>query len=177
MYQNHSNKNSFYMKESNKNKRMNYINIPNNIKLSEIHNKRKRNIIRILDHAQAIPDITNKNFYKKSQDNAINLKKKNNSFYIKESIPININNCNSKKEYNDNDYINYLTQNIGTNTYSTDFSFQKKLVTNISNTMLTSNSNKNIIINKKNNMNKGHKENIRILVKKRPLKESLIYEY
>ena len=116
MYKNHSNKNYFHIKESNSNKRMNFINIPTNIKFSEIHNNRKRNIIRIMDHTQAIQDITNNNFNQKSHENVINLKKKNNSFYINDGIPININNFNSKKEYNDNDYINYLTQNIGTNT-------------------------------------------------------------
>lgn len=178
IYQNHSNKNSFYLKESNSNKRMDFINIPNNIKFSEINNNRKRNIIRIMDNAHAIQDITNNNLHQKSQDNVITLKKKNNSFYINDFIPININNFNSKKEYNDNDYINNLTQNIGTNTYSGDFSFQKKLVTNQNyNPILTNNSNKNININKRNNMINDHKENIRILVKKRPLKESLIYDY
>jgi hypothetical protein len=178
MYQNNSNKNSFYMKESNSNKRMNYINIPNNIKYSEIHNNRKRNIIRIMDHSHAIKDITNNNFNQKSHDNVINLKKKNNSFYINDAIPIKINNFNSKKEYNDNDYINYLTQNIGTNTYTSDFSFQKNMVPNANrNPALIKSSNNIIDINKRNNMNNGHKDNNRILVKKRPLKEGLINDY
>jgi len=178
MYKNHSNKNYFHIKESNSNKRMNFINIPTNIKFSEIHNNRKRNIIRIMDHTQAIQDITNNNFNQKSHENVINLKKKNNSFYINDGIPININNFNSKKEYNDNDYINYLTQNIGTNTYSSDFSFQKNLTTNANcNPVLIKSSNNTIDINKRNNVNNGHKDNIRILVKKRPLKENLIYDY
>lgn len=178
MYKNHSNKNYFHIKESNSNKRMNFINIPTNIKFSEIHNNRKRNIIRIMDHTQAIQDITNNNFNQKSHENVINLKKKNNSFYNNDGIPININNFNSKKEYNDNDYINYLTQNIGTNTYSSDFSFQKNLTTNANcNPVLIKSSNNTIDINKRNNANNGHKNNIRILVKKRPLKENLIYDY
>lgn len=178
MYKNHSNKNYFHIKELNSNKRMNFINIPTNIKFSEIHNNRKRNIIRIMDHTQAIQDITNNNFNQKSHENVINLKKKNNSFYINDGIPININNFNSKKEYNDNDYINYLTQNIGTNTYSSDFSFQKNLTTNANcNPVLIKSSNNTIDINKRNNVNNGHKDNIRILVKKRPLKENLIYDY
>jgi len=185
MYQNHSNKNSFYIKESNSNKRMNQINIPNNIKFSEIHNSRKRNIIRIMDKTHALQDITKNNYCQKSQDNVITLKKKNNSLYINDNIPINFNNFNSKKDY-DNDYINNLTQNIGTSTYITDFSFQKKQITNSNtnyNPVLTkssnnnSNSNYNTNINTRNNKNNDHKENIRILVKKRPQKESSINDY
>jgi len=184
MYQNHSNKNSFYMKGSNSNKRMDYINIPSNIKLSEIHNNRKRNIIRIMDHTQDIQNITNNYFYKKSHENVINLKKKNNSFYINDAIPININYFNSKKENNDKDSIAYLTQNIGTNNYNNDFSFQNKLVTNKNtnsntncNPMIANCSNKIMNVNKTNHKNNDNKENIRILVKKRPLKENLNYDY
>ena len=169
IYKKYSNKNSFFKQESNINTGINYISEYSDKKnryMDNINNK-KKNIIRI-SNAQVIEDLCKNNLYQKNQEKNEIFKNRNNSFYINDIIPININNFDSKDYYYDNNYYN-LTPYCGINNYGNDFSFQKKIVNNLNNkSKYINNNNKD----KENSLINSNK----ILVKKRPLKESLNYE-
>ena len=162
--------NNFYEPKINSN-RMNYINNSTKMKIFENSN-RKKNIIRIMNNNQTEKqlDISGNNFYPMNLGRKRLLKRKNHSFFINNSIPIKINQYNAK-DYTETEYNNNLTQNSDNN-FNNGFSFHKKLSTNVNfKTTFSNNDNSTI-----SNDNKEKIINNRILVKKRPLKETKNYE-
>ena len=178
LVQNYENKNPYYMTDANNfyhpkiNNRFNYLNNLSKMRYIENNNKKKR-IIRIMNNSndnqtlQGSDSNSATNLYPQKIERNRPLKKKNNSFFINHAIPLSINQVN-RREYNDKEYNTGIIQTVGNTTYNNNFSFHKKLLTNINyKGVLTSNDN-----NINNNENKENISNNRILVKKRPLKES-----
>lgn len=166
--------NNFYEPNININ-RINYI--KNSSKLKFYENNKKKNIIRITNNNnnQAGKDLS----YNNTDNNCTNLnpsqieikrpfKRKNNSFFINESIPIKINQYNYKV-YNETENNTLTHTNSIINTLNNDFSFHKKVFTNINNNKTEFNNENNTIYNE----NRENIANNRILVKKRPLKENV----
>ena len=183
LIQKYDNKNPHYTTDTNniydqsKSNRLNYINNLNQIRNPE-NNKKKKNIIRIMNNNnnQIVQNldtsINNNNKNKPKIENKPPVKKKNNSFFINDTIPITINQFNQKeyndKEYNDKEYNNNILGTVSNKTYNNKHSLHKKFLTNIYyNGILTSNDN-----NINYNDNKENISNNRILVKKRPIKEN-----
>ena len=176
--QNYENKNPYYMTDANNfyhpkiNNKFNYLNNLSKMKYIENNNKKKR-IIRIMNNSndnQTPQDSDSNsaiNLYPQKIGRNKPLKKKNNSFFINNAIPLSIKQIN-RREYNDKEYNTRIIQTVGNTTYNNNFSFHKKLLTNINyKGVLTSNDN-----NINYNENKENISNNRILVKKRPLKEN-----
>jgi len=154
--------NNFYEPNINKN-RINNIN--DSKKLSFLENGGKhKNIIRLMNKDQTFEDSSNNCYPKKREQNGP-LKKKNNSFVIGDSNPMKINQLN-QKDYTETEYNNLTNENNNFN----NFSFHKKIFTNVNYKTTTNNTDNSIIYmdNKENINNLNNK----ILVKKRPLKES-----
>ena len=170
------NKMQFYTTETNnfyepkiKGNQFNYLNNSKDSKIYENNHNKKKNIIRIMNNNQAMKDldINDNNFYFIKNRKKFPIKKKNNSFFINDTIPIKINLIKGKDysetEYNDN----FSKINIHNN-YNNDFFFHKKTPTNINfKTTFQNNDYSTISIDNKEKINN------RILVKKRPLKESI----
>ena len=148
--------NHFY--EPNNNNRLNYINNSKKLNYFENNNKNKT-IIRIMNKDnKAFGELNNNNYYPKKTDANIPFIKKNNSLYINDSYTKKINHKETE------------CKNILSNENSDDnnFSFHKKILTNINYKTINSNYEDRI-------RDKDNKENIninKILVKKRPLKEN-----
>ena len=135
-----------------------------NYKINYINNSnKKKNIIKIMKNKE---DINESNDNIEENKNTKGHLKKNNSVFINEIIPYNINNFsinenNKKKHINSN-----LTEVFDNNNFNKDFSFKKNpFVGNINN------SYKKLNIIKNENLNKEELGLNKILIKKRPLKE------
>ncbi len=133
------------------------------------NNDRKKKLIRIMNNNNNMsPDSENSSIsyiYQQKLEKKVALKKKNNSFYINDSIPIKINQFNQN---NDQECNNDSMKTLPSNTYNNNFTFHKKTLSTLNyKGILTSNDN-NIICND----NKENISNNRILVKKRPVKDS-----
>jgi hypothetical protein len=105
--------------------------------------------------------------HKQKIEKKMALKKKNNSFYMNDSIPIKINQLNIN---NDQECNNDTIQTFPANTYNNNFTFHKKTLSSINykGTLTTNDNNNNNICDD----NKDNTLNNRIMVKKRPLKEN-----
>ena len=174
--QSNKNKLQFYKTEINNfyepvinNNRMNYLNNSKKLRFWDANIKNK-NIIRIRNNNHKLEDLNNNNYYLKTNEQKYPLKKKNNSFYISDSNIIKNNKPNSK-DYIETEYNNNLTKT--TNNANNNYSFNKKIIPNrnfyIKTTNSTNNDNSSINYENKENINIL---NNKILVKKRPLKES-----
>ena len=175
------NQNPFYITEVNNfyepnNNTINYINNSNRIRFLENfnnNNNKKKNIIRIMNNNQVIKDlnINNNNYYPERNGQKGPFKRKNNSFFIGDSIPLKINQYKAR-DYTETDYNHNSPTNINNN-LNNDFSFNKKRSQNFNckTPFSINNDNSNI-----SNDNKENSINNRILVKKRPLKESFNFE-
>ena len=179
------NQNPFYITEVNsfyepKNNKMNYINNSTKLRFLENinnnNNNKKKNIIRIMNNNQIINDLNinnnSNNFYLSKNGQKAPIKRKNNSFFIGDTIPIKINQYNDR-DYNETDYNKNVSKNNINNNLYNDFSFNKKISPNYNNKTTFSANNDNSSIS---NENKENTINNRILVKKRPLKESFNFE-
>ena len=153
--------NHFY--EPNNNNRINYIN--NSKKLNYLDNNNKsKTLIRIMNkNNNGFKDLCNNNYYPKKTEPNIPFKKKNNSLYINDSNAMKIN----PKEYKEKECNNNLSNE---NKEDTNFSFHKKIFTNISYKTINANNEDNV--RDKDNKEKLNILNNKILVKKRPLKEN-----
>ena len=164
------NKNSFFETEANdfyypRINRLNYIDYSSTVRILE-GGGRKKNIIRIVSNNHSINDINSPRIKKRFP-----LKKKNNSFFVYDSIPIKLNQITSQ-DYSDTEYYNNRNKNC--NTINNNYSFHKKKLTNINNKKTSFSNN-----NDNSNSNLDNIENLsnnRILVKKRPLKENYNFE-
>jgi N-terminal acetyltransferase B complex non-catalytic subunit len=146
--------NNFY--KTNCNYGSDYITIPNQFK-NKYQNNINNNNLQELD----TNDINNR-YQQKIEKGGI-IKIKNNSFFNNESLPMKNKEFN-QKEFLEKDFSNELAHTIDFNNYNSNFSLHKKILANIKNY-------KGFITNC-NNDNKENISNNKILVKKRPFKDS-----